>query len=142
MNNEEEQEEKKFAEELKQIPTNKKFPLVKIERIPLPHYYTITPKHLEYNGGRMYLNIEEVEKRSNGKAVCDRCRINYEHGKQPKILSYSEHEIAKTLFIQVEQNKDLDKIKGLKEYLMKIKPISVKLGIQRFAFPCPSQINE
>lgn len=141
---EEKNEEKEFKEQLEGIPKNKEFPLVKIEKVCIPHPYCITPKHLKYNKG-MCLNIEEAEERSRllnpndsrKWAVCDICRIRERRGLQDKILSYKEHETQKTLFVEVEDNsrEGLTKNKKIFKYLRRIKQICEKLGIQGFAFP-------
>ena len=110
--------------------------LLKVEELFVPHPYMITPKHLEYSEG-MYLDIEGAEKKG---AVCDICRVRQKKFGEP-ILSYSEHKKENTLFIQVPQNKDLNAVKGLHKYLLKIKPIAEKLGITGFAFPTKEGVN-
>jgi len=110
--------------------------LVKIETIAIPHPYCIGAKHVghasrNFNG---MLGIEAIEDAERHGITCDICKeMHRKNG--TKILKYAEHEQRKTLFIEVPQNNDLNKINGLVEYLNSIKPICEKLKIDGFAFP-------
>lgn len=123
-----------FKDELKKIKEITKLPkdckLSGIKDIVVPHPYMITPKHLEYSEG-MYLDVEGAEKKG---AVCGICRRRHKKFGEP-ILSYSEHKQERTLFIEVPKNDNLNKVEGLHNYLLKIKPTCEKLGITGFAFP-------
>jgi hypothetical protein len=110
------------------------FRLLKIEDVYSPHLYCITPKHLEY-ADSMYLNEVAITKAEAKGAKCDICRRLHRAGKQSEILPFSEHLKQKALFIEVENNQDLNEIKGLSSYLFKLKPLAERLGIQGFAFP-------
>jgi len=107
--------------------------LLKVENIFVPHPYCITPRHL--TGKSIYLNektIRDAEKNNN--AVCDICRKLVKTGRQKEIMSFDEHQKALTLFIEVPDNRDLNKIAGLHEYLLKIRPVLLKLGVDGIAF--------
>ncbi len=124
-----------YKKELETIPVPDKgaeFRLLRIEDIVLPHPYCITPKHIEYSSKRhsMFLTADTIrEAEKEGKAVCGICK---EQGGQ--ILSYDEHVSNKVLFVGVP-NHNLEDIPGLKEYLLKIKPVCEEMKIQGFAFP-------
>lgn len=83
----------------------------------------------------MYLNEAAIARAEAKGAKCDICRRLCRKGKQPQILPFSEHEKQKALFIEVEDNQDLNSITGLHPYLLQIKPLAEQLGIQGFAFP-------
>ena len=104
---------------------------VKVEKIHIPHPYGITPKHIEHSSG-MYLDPEEAERKG---AECFICKdINRRDYTKP-ILSFNEHISQLTLFLRVPQNKDLNAVDGLHEYLLSIKEQAEELGIEGFAFP-------
>ena len=115
--------------ELSQLPEIDKdldFKLDKIEKRALPHYYCITPEHLKYNDG-IYLGkeqIERMEKYNNVKCGIKNCNV-----------PYNEHKEVEILFIAVKDNKDLNAISGLNDYLVKIKPILEENKIEGIAFP-------
>lgn len=104
-----------------------------IDTIGIPHPYCITPKHLEFNEGRMYLDVERAEQISkekyptniNKQAVCDICRKD---GKE--ILTFKEHKQA----LVVECKTDIQNNKELKTYLLKIKDLAIKNKFEGFAF--------
>jgi hypothetical protein len=134
---------------LNEIPKDERFPLIKIDTVILPHPYMITSKHLKNNGDNMYLDVEAAEKRSRELhpndprkwAVCEICKKQHDDfADSPGILPYSEHKKVKTLFIQVPQNKDINKVVGLKEYMRKIKPKLAELKIE--ALPTEAQVKE
>lgn len=106
--------------------------LLSVDKVMVPHPYCITPKHL--TGESMYLNketIRDAEKKYG--AVCDICRHLVKQGKQNVILNFDEHQDSLTLFIEVPKG-DLDEVKGLKKYLLEIKPVLRDLGIDGVAF--------
>lgn len=110
------------------------FALQKIEDVILPHPYCITPKHLAY-ADSMYLDAAAIKRAETRGAQCDICRQLVKRRQQSAVLAYSEHESQKTLFIAVNDNRDLNAIDGLHDYLLQIKPVAESLGIQGFAFP-------
>ena len=116
------------------------FALQKIEDVILPHPYCITPKHLAY-ADSMYLDAAAIERAESRGAQCDICRKLVKQRQQPAVLSYSEHESQKTLFIAVNDNRDLNAVDGLHDYLLQIKPVAESLGIQGFAFPLSKADN-
>lgn len=110
-------------------PENSNIKLVKIETAHIPHPYCITSKHVAWASDHFFGRLGHeaiVDAETHGKAVCGICK-----GK----LKYGEHESKKTLFIEVPQNKDLNAVEGLNAYLLKIKPIVEKLGVEGIAFP-------
>ncbi len=115
--------------------------LLSVEDIFIPHLYCITPKHLA--GKSMYLNEESIrDAEKNNNAVCAVCRRLVREGKQKNILPFDQHKKTLTLFIQVPDNEDLNSISGLKEYLLKIKPVLIKFGIDGIAFRKPERGRE
>ena len=119
---------------IKQIPRPKgeHIRVLEVKSIPVPHLYCITPKHL--TGKSMFLNKEAIrDAEKNHSAVCDTCRYLVKHGKQKEILSIDEHLQELTLFLEVPKG-DLNAILGLKEYLIKIKPVLQELKIGGVAF--------
>jgi hypothetical protein len=115
-------------------PPDVSFKVLRLEERVLPHPYCITPKHLQY-ADSIYLDGAAIERAESKGAVCDICRAEVKNRRQPSILKYSEHEKVLMLFIGVSANqqKDLNKVKGLHSYLLKIK--KANLGIGGFAFP-------
>jgi hypothetical protein len=105
-----------------------------VEDIHLPHPYCITPKHLKY-ADSMFLDKAAITRAEKKGAQCDICRKLCRKGKQTQILPFSQHEREKLLFIEVDDGSDLNKVKGLHEYLLEIKPLAMELGIGGFAFP-------
>ena len=106
--------------------------LLEVKKIAVPHPYCITPKHL--TGTSMVLDqhaIRDAEK--TNKAVCDICRQLVKKGRQNQVLSYDEHTEALTLFLEVPKD-NLNNIKGLHQYLLRIKPVLMKLNIKGIAF--------
>lgn len=106
--------------------------LVSVDKIIVPHPYCITPKHL--TGESMYITkdtIRDAEK--NHGAVCDICRRLVKQGKQARVLTVDGHQEGLTLFIEVPKG-DLNTIVGLRDYLLKIKPVLIDLGIDGVAF--------
>lgn len=114
-------------EQIPKPPKNSSFYPTKIDTVILPHPYCITPKHIEYSNGILdEISIERAERMG---ARCGICVKDFNN----KILSYKEHESLVTLFIAVPQNKDLNLIEGLHDYLLEIKEMN--LEIDGFAFP-------
>lgn len=109
--------------------------LLKVEKISIPHPYCIGSKHVEFasvhfNGMLGEEAIEEGEKQG---IVCNICKnLNKKEGRI--VLSYKEHKTYNTLFIEVSNNKDLNNINGLHEYLLSIKLVMDELKIDRVAF--------
>jgi hypothetical protein len=68
-----------------------------IDRIPVPHPYCITPKHLEYAESRI-LDDAAIERAEKKGAVCDICRKAHKKNGSP-ILAWAEHKNA--LLIEV-----------------------------------------
>jgi hypothetical protein len=110
-------ERQKNAETLKKIPpppADAVFSLRKIDTVVIPHPYVIGKKHLEHShGGTIDTTLP-----------CDSC------GKPA-----SDHVSQKTLFIRVPQNRDLNAVPGLHQYLLSIKEPATALGVEGFAFP-------
>ena len=135
-------QDKKIFNQLPRPDKALPFRLRKVENIYLPHPYCITPKHLEY-ADSIYLNETTIARAEARGAKCDICRRLFRAGKQNEILPLSKHEKQKTLFIEVVNNQDLNKVRGLHKYLLRIKPLAETLGIQGFAFPAKnSKRNE
>jgi len=123
-----------MAKLIDQIPKPEKqhIKVLEVKKVMIPHPYCITPRHL--TGKSMYLDknaIKEAEKNNN--AVCDICRKLVRDGRQQEVLSFGEYEEQLTLFLEVPKG-NLNNIEGLHEYLMKIKPVLVKLKIAGIAF--------
>ena len=116
------------------------FMLQKIEDVILPHPYCITSKHLAF-ADSIYLDAAAIERAEARGVQCDICRQLVKHGQQPTVLPHIEHESQKTLFIAVNDNRDLNAIEGLHAYLLQIKPVAETLGIQGFAFPLSDADN-
>lgn len=119
---------------IKQIPKSKveHIKVLEVKTIPVPHLYCITPKHL--TGTSMYLNNETIrDAEKHHGAVCDTCRYLVKHGRQIEILPVDEHRQELTLFLEVPKG-DLNAVLGLKEYLLKIKPVLQELKISGVAF--------
>ncbi|MCG3209249.1 MAG: hypothetical protein FOGNACKC_02870 [Anaerolineae bacterium] len=110
------------------------FRLLRVEDIGLPHPYCITPKHLAY-ADSMVLNEQAIRQAEQRGAKCDICRKLCRCGKQAQVLSWAEHTPSKTLFIEVDDNQDLNQVAGLTDYLLRIKSLAQTLGIEGFAFP-------
>ena len=114
-------------------PKIQRIKLLSVDHIFIPHLYCITPRHL--TGKSMYLNEETIrDAEKNNSAVCDICRRLVREGRQKNILPFDEHKKTLTLFVQVPDKQDLNSIPGLNEYLLKIKPVLLKLGIDGVAF--------
>jgi hypothetical protein len=114
-------------EKLKSYPKTEKFKVV--DTIGVPHPYMITPKHIvvasdEFSG---VLGEEAIKRAEEKGIVCEICKKS---GKG--ILPYSEHKHA--LLIEVDDERELKDVTGLKEYLLSIKEKTEKEGYAGFAF--------
>lgn len=112
--------QKQILAAIPQPPDGAVFSLRKIDTVVLPHPYVIGNGHIKHSTGGT-LNIDEAER--NG-VYCYEC-------KKPN----SEHTPQVTLFIRVPQNRDLNAVPGLGEYLSAIKDTATAAGVQGFAFP-------
>jgi hypothetical protein len=122
-------------------PQVKHIKLLKVESVFVPHPYCITPRHL--TGKSIYLNEETIrDAEKNNNAVCDICRKLVKAGRQKNIMSFDEHQKALTLFIEVPDNEDLNSVPDLHEYLLKIKPVLIKYGIDGIAFKKAGERSE
>jgi len=118
-------EESEESEEIMELNYPKTELFEVIDTIGVPHPYCIGSAHLKYNDS-MYLGKEQIEKMETdhpNKVRCDICK-----GK----LSFAEHETA--LLVEVNTSEDLNKVKGLKEYLLSIKEQCETDGYVGFAF--------
>ena len=106
--------------------------LLEIKDIVTPHPYCITPKHMQT--GSMYLDeatIRESEEKFG--AVCDICKKRVKAGAQSGILPFDEHKKQSVLFMEVPKG-NLNEIAGLKDYLLKVKPLLAGMKIDGIAF--------
>lgn len=118
--------------ELPQPPKGVVFSLQRVDKISLPHPYCITPRHVawaaDHFGGSLSADaIRDAEKHG---ARCDICAKS-----NRGILPYDQHETQTTLFVKVPQNRDLNNIPGLHQYLFQNKQTFIDKGIGGFAFP-------
>jgi len=108
-------------------PDGSSFSLKKLEIISVPRPYVITPKHVSYASDHCSgMLTEEAIAMSGARCGWEGCR-----------LSLPEHELMRTLFVCVPQNKDLNAVPGLGAYLQSVKALSLEhgWGIDGFAFP-------
>jgi len=132
--------EDKISELIEEIPkpdADLPFSLSHVEKILIPHPYCITPRHVEYAsdhfGGILSEEaIREAEREVD--AVCGICLKQFREHLIPKILPYDEHKEQVVLFISVPDNDELEKLDGLQEYLVAIKPKLEELHIDGVAF--------
>lgn len=115
-------------EKLQKYPITPLFEVV--DTIGVPHFYCITPKHLEHSPG-MYLDIEEAEKHG---AKCDICKKLVRKGKQDSILTYVEHETVLLIKIKSKAYPKVLEAPGLREFLLSIKEITEADKYAGFAF--------
>lgn len=107
---------------LPKLPEGATFKPLRLETTVHPHPFMITNQHIaKAPGGRLDPSVAPCGMKGTGRygADCD--------------LSYAEHEQSETLFIEVEQNNDLNAIPGLGPWLQLVK--DADLGIAGFAFP-------
>ena len=108
-------------DKLKKYPKTDLFEV--IDTIGVPHPYCITPKHL--TGQSMYLGKEEIrDAEKYHDAKCDICRKLYKKGKQERILTIDEHEIALLVKIKDKSYSTPGDVPGLREYLRSIKELT------------------
>lgn len=133
-----EQEQTEREQFLKDYGTSKNGNFFIIDSLGVPHPYMITPKHLEFNGDSIYLDIERAEKNSQQahpnnilkQAVCDICKSLHFKNSSYKILSYDEHQrvLLVNCKMAIQDNEEL------KTYLLKIKEKATKNKFIGFAF--------
>lgn len=118
--------------DLPQPPAGAVFSFAKVERITFPHPYCITPRHVAYAADHCggMLTTEAIRGAEKAGARCDICAKS---GKG--ILTIDQHETSTTLFINVPQNRDLNAVEGLHNFLFTNKAKFESMGIQGFAFP-------
>jgi hypothetical protein len=113
-------------------PEGSAFRLRKVTTISQPHPYCITGRHIVHAadkwGGR--LGAAAIESAERGGAHC---------GWKGCQLPYDEHTSDTALVIEVDDNRDLNKVVGLQEYLLLIKEKAQELNVDGFAFPNPRQ---
>ena len=104
-----------------------------IDTVGVPHPYCITPKHVAHASDHFHgmLGIEAVESAEKAGAVCDICKQGKRKHGQP-ILPYAEHKQA--LLVEVNDERDLNKIPELHAYLLGIKAQAEADGYVGFAF--------
>lgn len=112
------EQQKQIFAKIPPPPPGAVFKLTKVDTVVLPHPFTITAKHLANSDGG-FLNPDA--------APC-----GYPGGCN---LKPAEHEQQVTAFIRVPQNRDLNAVAGLNEYLNSIKDAATAAGVQGFAFP-------
>ena len=128
-------------DKLKEFPTpkSKDFKLENIQSVnPKPHFYVITPRHVghcsDHNCGM--LNEQAIRDAEKDGALCGwRDKNNARRCELP----YDEHTCDKVLFIRALVNKPIKDLIGLKEYLLKIKPVLEKLHLAGVAFIEPEK---
>jgi len=106
-----------------------------------PHPYCITPKHLEYNDS-MYLGAEQIRKAEERGAVCDICKKIHREDPSKPILKWDEHKKLKAILLKLSgfesrsqlTGEALEKVPGLKEFLLESKKIAEKYKVDGFAF--------
>jgi len=128
-------EKKLLLSEVPPVPEGAAFKLVKLEKVPMPHPYCVTGKHVaiasdEFSGILSEAAIRAAETRG---VWCDICVKQVETGKRRQPLSHAEHESPLTLFVAVPQSDDLNAVPGLVTYLNAVK--AANLGVEGFAFP-------
>lgn len=101
-----------------------------VDTIAVPHYYCITPKHLEYSTG-VYLDIEGAEAKG---AVCDTCKHLVRHGKQDHVLTLKEHETALLVACKLDIAEQTEAGSELSTWLLAIKDEATNNGYVGFAF--------
>lgn len=108
---------------LEEFPTTEKFRIT--DTIGVPHPYCITPKHVtvasDYYGG--ILGTEAIKGAEARGAYCGTCRGS---------LTFEEHKQA--LLVEVDDNRDLNDIPELRDYLLACKNLAVAGNYEGFAF--------
>lgn len=95
------------------------------DTIGVPHYYCITPRHVEYAADHCggVLGREAILAAEKHGAKCGICKGR---------LTYAEHETA--LLVAVKGTRELKDVPGLHEYLLECKPLCEADGFAGFAF--------
>ena len=110
-------------EKLKEYPKTDKFEC--IDTIGVPHPYCITPKHVavaaDHHSGILDDGAVEDAERRGAKCGVRGCN-----------LGYREHETA--ILVQVDDDRELKDVPGLKEYLLSIKERAEADKVAGFAF--------
>jgi len=104
-----------------------------IDIVGVPHPYCISHRHVVYASDHFdgILGKEAIIDAEKHGIVCDICkRMNKKEGE--RILSYEEHEQA--LIVEVDDDRDLCDVEGLKDYLLSIKSMMVDDGYAGCAF--------
>jgi len=104
------------------------FSLLKVDKVTTPHPYCLGVRHVSFASDRYCGRLSE-ECIREGKKEGIHCMVGGCN------LSFDEHVIDTILFIKVPQNKDLNNVGGLHDYLLKINDEAQKLGITGYAFP-------
>lgn len=111
-------------EKIKNYPSTEKFRIK--DTIGVPHTYCVGPKHVVWasdHWGGMLGDSAIKDGESKGKCHCE---------VKGCTLSYEEHEQA--LLVAVKDERQLNDIPELKEYLLSIKDQREKDGFAGFAF--------
>jgi len=104
-----------------------------IDTIGVPHPYCITPKHIAYASdhcGGMLGKSAIIGAEESG-AECDICRHAWKAGKQPKVLTYAEHEQALLVECKIDIQPPPDE---LHKWLLSLKGEAERNGYAGFAF--------
>lgn len=114
-----------MLEAIPKPPEGATFNLRSIQKISHPHPFCITPRHVAYasdhHGGIL---DESAIRQSEAPCGVKGCQIEF-----------SEHKTDLSLIIEVDDNRDLNRVEGLIEYLKAIKDKLAELGIEGIAFP-------
>lgn len=110
--------------DLSHYPKTEKFEV--IDTIGTPHPFCITERHVAHAADHFCglldkFSIEDLERKTGPSCGVKGCN-----------LKYSEHEQA--LLIEVNDDRDLNDIPELKDYLLECKPICESDGCVGFAF--------
>ena len=113
-------------EKLEKYPSTEKFRIK--DTIGVPHPYCIGSRHVahaaDHFSGR--LGDKAIESAEKIGIKCDICRVNGMN------LSYKEYEQA--LVVEVDDERDLNDIPELREYLIQCKPMCEADKFAGFAF--------
>jgi len=102
-----------------------------VDTIAYPHPYMIMPGHLKHCSS-MCLDIEEAERHG---AKCGICKRLVKQCKQPRVLTYKEHEQALVIECRVNiKDEHGNAIPEPSDYLHSIKVEAEKNGYIGFAF--------
>jgi hypothetical protein len=111
--------------DLSHYPKTEKFQI--IDLLCVPHPFCITHHHVAYTadnfGGMLSSSAIEAYEKKTGRPSC---------GVKGCKLSYKQHEQA--LLVEVDDERDLNSIPELQEYLLECTPICEKDKYAGFAF--------